>query len=72
MHKRTLMKTLSWRVAATSTTVVLVFLFTKNIAISAGVSLTEIIIKTIIYYLHERIWNTIKYARVPINEDKKL
>ena len=31
--------------------------------ISAGVSVMEIIVKTAIYYLHERVWNTTNFGR---------
>ena len=56
-HSRTMMKTLSWRVLATSTTLIIVYFFTNNLLISAGVSLSEMGIKTLIYYFHERMWN---------------
>ncbi len=62
-HVRSLMKTLSWRIAATSTTIVLVFLFTENLLVSAGVGSAEAIVKTIVYYLHERIWNMSNFGR---------
>ena len=60
---RTLMKTLSWRVVATSTTVTLVFLLTRDIATSASVGLLEILVKTTIYFLHERAWNMLNFGR---------
>jgi len=60
---RTLMKTLSWRIVATSTTVILVFLLTKNLTTSASIGLLEIIVKTAIYFAHERIWNKLNFGR---------
>lgn len=62
-HARSLMKTLSWRMAATSTTIILVFLFTGNLVLSAGIGFAEAIIKTLIYYLHERMWNKLNFGR---------
>jgi uncharacterized membrane protein len=62
-HTRTVFKTLSWRIVATSSTLLFVYLFTRDIVITAGVSITEIAVKTIIYYLHERLWNTINFGR---------
>lgn len=61
-HKRSLIKTLTWRILATSATIVLVFLFTKNLAASFSVGIAEIIAKTLIYYSHERVWNRIKWG----------
>jgi|Deesub1362A_J573_1020465.scaffolds.fasta_scaffold00439_36 uncharacterized membrane protein len=60
---RTLMKTLSWRIVATSTTVILVFLLTKDIMTSASVGLLEVLVKTIIYFVHERAWNLLDFGR---------
>ncbi len=62
-HSRTIFKTLSWRILATSTTLILVYIFTENIAISASVGILETIAKTILYYLHERVWNKTNYGR---------
>jgi len=62
-HARTIMKTLSWRVLATSTTITLVYLFTRDIAISGSVGSLEALVKTAVYYLHERIWSTSNYGR---------
>ena len=63
LHKRTIFKTLSWRVLATSTTLLLVYAFTQNVIMSAGVSITEIVVKTAIYYFHERMWNKSNFGR---------
>lgn len=62
-HSRTIFKTLSWRILATSTTLILVYIFTENIAISASVGILETIAKTILYYLHERVWNKTNFGR---------
>ncbi len=56
--KRSLLKTLSWRICASTATVLIVYIFTGEIMISMGVGLAEAVIKTILYYLHERIWST--------------
>lgn len=60
---RSLMKSITWRIVATLTTMLLVFLFTASLAISAGVGALEFLLKMIIYYLHERIWNAYNFGR---------
>jgi len=60
---RSLAKTISWRLVATSTTILLVFLFTGDLAISVGVGSLELVAKIVIYYIHERIWNTLNFGR---------
>lgn len=62
-HVRSLAKTVSWRIVATSTTILLVFLFTGNFVISASVGSLELLSKIIIYYVHERIWNMSNFGR---------
>jgi len=61
---RSLAKAMSWRIVATITTMLLVFMFTGNLVVSGGVGLTEVISKIIIYYVHERVWNALSYGRV--------
>jgi len=57
------MKAISWRIIATLTTVLLVFVFTRNFVISFGVGFLEFFSKILVYYLHERVWNLIQYGR---------
>ena len=60
---RSLAKTISWRIVASSITVLIVFLFTGNVVVSAGVGSLELISKTVVYYIHERIWNMSNFGR---------
>ena len=64
-HKRSIAKAVSWRIVATLTTMLLVFVFTGNLVASGGVGLTELLSKTVIYYFHERAWNTTDFGRTP-------
>jgi uncharacterized membrane protein len=66
-HARTIFKTLSWRIFASSTTLLLVYFFTGNVVISAGVCIVEMVVKTLIYYIHERMWDKINFGRKVIN-----
>jgi len=61
--RRSLAKTISWRIVATLTTMVIVFLFTGEITLSLGVGVVEVVSKMIFYYGHERIWEQIKFGR---------
>lgn len=60
---RSLSKAISWRIVATSTTILLVFIFTGNPLLSVGVGSLELIVKLIVYYLHERVWNMSDFGR---------
>jgi uncharacterized membrane protein len=41
-----------------------VFVFTGNLVVSGSVGLTELLSKIFIYYVHERIWNSIGFGRI--------
>lgn len=62
-HKRSVFKAITWRFIATLTTMALVYLFTKEWKLSLGVGVLDIAVKLTLYYLHERIWNRIKWGK---------
>ncbi len=60
---RSLIKTISWRLLATITTAALVYLFTKDVDVALKIGGIEILLKLLIYYLHERFWNKITFGK---------
>ena len=52
-HARSVLKALSWRVVATLATIVLVFAFTGQIALSLWVGGLEFVGKLVLYWMHE-------------------
>ena len=61
---RSIAKAISWRIVATLTTILLVFIYTGDLVISGSVGVLELVLKIIIYYVHERIWNLLGFGRV--------
>lgn len=57
--KTKLLKTLTWRITASTATLLIVYIFSGEIKTAGAVTLFEVIIKTIIYYLHETFWDKI-------------
>ena len=57
---RSLVKGFSWRFFATIDTILLSLLITGNIDSAIKIGLGEIFSKTALYFLHERLWNSIK------------
>jgi uncharacterized membrane protein len=55
---------------ATTSTILIVFAFTNKLVLSTGVGAVEIVIKLLLYYLHERCWLFIGkeqfYGRQPL------
>jgi adenylylsulfate kinase len=50
-------KTITWRIAATTTTVAIVFALTGDLEAGAAVGGIEAVAKLGLYYGHERIWS---------------
>jgi uncharacterized membrane protein len=65
-----MLKTISWRLLATLTTILLVFVFSKDLALGTVVGATELVVKTVIYYLHERAWNLTGFGRKQVGQKK--
>ncbi|MBZ9572361.1 DUF2061 domain-containing protein [Patescibacteria group bacterium] len=65
-HRRSIIKSISWRFLATLTTMIIVFIFTGEILLSFGVGFFEVILKLILYYIHERLWNRTSWGRLRV------
>ena len=61
--KRTLIKTLTWRVVAILVTLIAAYLFNKDFEESLYISIIANGVKAFLYYMHERFWNRINYGR---------
>nr|WP_321225386.1 DUF2061 domain-containing protein [uncultured Psychroserpens sp.] len=61
--KRTLVKTISWRVLGTVATIVISYAITGTLALAFSIGFIELISKLVLYYFHERTWNKIKWGR---------
>ena len=61
---RTLLKTLSWRIVATTTTIIIAYLVFGDVSSALAVGGIEFFAKMIIYYFHERAWQLVPRGRV--------
>ncbi len=61
-HKRSIVKTMSWRIIATIVTFTVAYLFTKEVVLATGIGLADATIKIVAYYSHERMWNGIGFG----------
>jgi len=55
-RKKSVWKAISWRVIATVTTMVLVFISTGEWALMLSVGFFDVLLKLGLYYIHERAW----------------
>ena len=65
--KRSLYKTLSWRVVATILLFIVSYFVTGQVEVASTIVGIEVIIKTVFYYVHERVWSNIKIGLVSAN-----
>ena len=63
LKKRTLVKTMTWRVTASLTTFLIAWILTGDLLIGISIGSIEAIAKIFLYYYHERIWNNIIWAK---------
>jgi len=66
--KRTLVKTLTWRIIAFLTTIVIVYIYSRDVKESLVVGVTANLLKMIFYYVHERVWNRLEFGRIKAPE----
>ena len=65
-HSRSFAKALSWRVTGTIDTMIISLIVTGSIKLAAAIGATEVVTKSLLYYLHERAWLKIPYGRKKI------
>ena len=55
--RKSVMKTMSWRVIATTTTFVISWIVTGSVLAGGVIASIEFWAKLVLYYLHERAWS---------------
>ena len=70
-YKRHVLKAISYRMLGTLQTCSISYFFTGNFWVAGSIGLTEICIKPIIYFFHERIWYTFSDYGIKDKEIKK-
>ena len=61
---RSILKSLSWRITATITTIIIAYAITGNHEIAIKIGGIEVFLKLLIYYFHERLWLLIPLGKV--------
>lgn len=63
---RTVAKGFSWRFFATSTTVVIVYIFFGRLDLAIAAGIIETISKVALYYVHEKLWQKVRWGKKKI------
>jgi uncharacterized membrane protein len=61
--RRSIVKTISWRITGSSATFAIAYILTGSLAVAGVIGITQMISNTILYYVHERVWNRIKWGQ---------
>jgi len=62
--RRSVVKSLSWRLFALIITSSVAFAMTRKLTFAAEIGVIDTVIKLFVYFGHERLWNKIDYGRV--------
>ena len=62
-NNRSIAKTISWRLTGSFSTFMISYLILGSFSIAGSIAIVQIIANTILYYLHERVWNKIDWGR---------
>lgn len=54
--KRHIAKAITYRIVGTLTTFIISYIFTGSISLSSAIGMTELIVKPLNYFIHERVW----------------
>jgi uncharacterized membrane protein len=65
--KRHLAKAVTWRITGTLDTMLIGWLITGSIEVGALIGGVEILTKTVLYYVHERVWY--KHIKFGVNNN---
>ena len=66
-NKRHLAKAVTWRLVASTVTAIIAWAFGLPTAAVGGVLVADLVIKFVMYYMHERMWY--KYIRYGVKKD---
>jgi uncharacterized membrane protein len=62
-NKRSIVKTITWRLTGSGATFLISYLISGNIAMASSIAAIQLLANTVLYYVHERVWNKIKWGR---------
>ncbi len=67
-HYRSLVKTISYRITGTLSTILISFLISGKWDVALSIGLAELVTKLGLYYAHERLWSRIPFGRIEANK----
>jgi uncharacterized membrane protein len=62
-NRRSLAKTLTWRITGSASTFTIAYMVTGSFGISSLVAVIQMCVNTVLYWLHERAWARVLWGR---------
>lgn len=63
---RSLVKTISWRITGSGATFLISYAVLGDVTISGTIAIIQLTFNTLLYFVHERVWNKIKWGQSEI------
>lgn len=60
---RSLAKTISWRITGSGATFLISWLISGSWIVAGSIAVIQIMANTVLYYLHERVWDRVNWGR---------
>jgi len=60
---RSVVKTISWRLTGSGATFLISYLVAGDFAMASTIAIVQLISNTLLYFVHERVWNKIDWGR---------
>jgi len=68
-NAKSLLKSISWRIVGTIDTVIISYFITGELVMAISIGSVEIFSKIILYYFHERVWESA--PKIKTNDTRK-
>ena len=61
--RRSIAKTITWRLSGSAATFTIAWLISGDLSVAGPIAVIQLICNTLLYYVHERVWNEIDWGR---------
>ena len=65
-NQRSIVKGISWRIVATTTTIAIVYFFFDRLDLAIAAGLIETVLKVGLYWWHEKVWHKVHWGKTKI------
>lgn len=63
LSRRSIAKTITWRLSGSAATFTIAWLISGDLSVAGPIAVIQLVVNTALYYVHERVWNEIRWGR---------